>query len=240
MYLAIGARLSEPLRHVSGLVAPHQLEQIQAIGGSEGISAGLRTVVSAGLLALQSDMALLQPVADLQALVNQLSYIQGRRTPCGAWWCPTDQSLPSMDQIDPRGAVIAQPAAVALITGNAALMVDAENSVLRIQEGSREQTIDAEIGVLTGPICRLPAVAAHLAHNGPGRIELGVGLWLELLPSGDVRLSAKGLGVLCNFTTLLGFASEALSLATRVACKSIDARVALERQLHSTEQEVQP
>jgi hypothetical protein len=221
------------------MVAAHQREQIEAIGGSEGTSAGLRTVVSAGLLALQSDIALLQPVADLQALANQLAYVQGRRTPCGAWWCPTDESLPPMDHLDPSGDVIAQPAAVAMITGTAALIVDAENSLLTIREGGRGKSIDAEIGVLTGPICRLPAVAAHLAHQGPGRLELGAGLWLELLQSGVVRISAEGLGVVCNFTVLLRFASEALSLATRVACRSIDARMRFERQLYGTGKEVQ-
>ena len=228
--------MGPPLEHVSGFIPPHQLQEINKIGADRGTSAGLRDVVVAGLLALRSDMALLQPVEDLQALVDKLANIQGRKTPSGSWWCPTDESLPSMDQLDPRGDVIAQPAAVALITGCAALVVDADAGVITIRDNGREQSVEAEPGDWMGPFCRLPAIAAHLAHQGPGRMDLGGGMALELLPVGVVRLSLQGLSVLADYTVLMRFASESLALGTRVACKSVAARLQLERQLQGVPQ----
>ena len=55
-----------PLEHVSGLITPHQKQQIEAIGGDAGVSAGLRTAITAGLLALQGDCALIQPIDELR------------------------------------------------------------------------------------------------------------------------------------------------------------------------------
>jgi hypothetical protein len=232
--------LSPPLVHVSGLIPPHQREQIEALAGDRGISAGVRDVIAAGLLALQSDMALLQPIADLEALVNKLSYIQGRKTPSGAWWAPTDAALPPIEQMDPLGDVIAQPMIVALTTEASVLIIDAEAGVLTIRENGAEKAMEAEFSDLMGPICRLSAVAAHLAHHGPGRVELGTGLWLRLLPVGAVRIEVDGLGVTCKFATLLQFASELISLSARAAGRSLEARLQLERQMGSTVERAEP
>jgi hypothetical protein len=131
--------LSPPLRHISGLIPEHQLQQITAIGGDRGVSAGLRETISAGLLALAGDAALLAPVEELQALVTRLSFIQGRRTGSGALWCPDGcQSLPPAEGLNPAGEVVATPDAVALLAGCCALVVDLGEGLILAREGGRE------------------------------------------------------------------------------------------------------
>lgn len=96
------------------MVSEHQLQQIVDIGGSEGVSAGLRSVVSAGLLA---------PVSELHQLADKLAKIQGRRTTAGGWWAPTEDALPEPGELDPAGSVLVTPAAVGLL-GDGALSID--------------------------------------------------------------------------------------------------------------------
>ena len=228
------------LQPVAGLIPEHQKQQIEAIGGADGVSAGLRDVVAAGLLALQGDAALLAPVEELQALVTRLSFIQGRRTGSGAWWCPANEALPSADQLNPVGDVVATPDGVALLAGNAALIVDLGAGVLVSRENGRETSIEVDITQLMQPMALLPAAIAGLAGVGQvGRRDLGAaGLALELTGSGAMRLSAQGLGVTASDEVLLCLAAELLSLATRTLAKSAAARRALNEVLLQTE--VQP
>jgi len=229
--------MSPPLEHVSGLITPHQREQITALGGDAGVSAGVRIAITAGLLALQGDAALLAPVDELQALVTRLAFIQGRRTGSGAWWCPTNEALPPADQLNPVGDVVATPDGVAVMAGNSALIVDFGAGVLVARENGREITAEVDIAQLMQPIALLPAAIAGLAGNGQvGRRDLGAAcLSLELTGSGALRLSAQGLGVTASDEVFLCFAAELLSLATRSMAKSAAARRALDEVLQQTE-----
>lgn len=215
----------------------HQLDQITAIGGDRGVSAGLRDTIGAGLLALQGDAALLAPVEELHRLITRLSFITGRRTGSGALWCPDGcKSLPPPEGLNPAGEVIATPDAVALVTGSAALVVDLGEGVIVARENGRELSSVITLGGLMPVASNIAPAICRLSDSGPGRVQLDPTVTLERTGSGAVRLSAQGLGVIVPVEVMLGFATELLSLATRSAAKSVATREALERQL----QEVQP
>jgi hypothetical protein len=222
--------LSEPLKHVSGLVAPRQLQQITAIGGDRGLSAGLRDVVSAGLLALQGDCALIRPVSELHALADRLAQIQGRTTPAGAWWAPTREALPSPDQLDPAGAVLVTPQAVGLIA-DGAVVIDLEAGELAANLAGHEVNTPIDLQDLAGPAALLPASLAGLAGAGPGRRELGLGLAVERTADDLCRVTLQGIGARCAPDTAQTFAAELLGLVARATRASAVARQQLNRQL---------
>jgi hypothetical protein len=225
------------LRHISGLIPEHQLQQITAIGGDRGVSAGLRETISAGLLALAGDAALLAPVEELQALVTRLSFITGRRTGSGALWCPDGcQSLPPAEGLSPDGEVVATPDAVALLADSAALVVDLGEGLILARENGAEISSHVCLGSLMPLAANIAPVIVKLGAAGPGRLQLDSTVTLERTGTGAVRLSAEGVGVTAPVETVLSFAAELLSLATRSAARSVATREALERQL----QEVQP
>jgi hypothetical protein len=215
------------------MIAPHQLEQITAIGGSEGISSGLRTVVSAGLLALQSDMALLQPVEDLMVLADRLATITGRKTPAGAWWAPTREALPPTDELDPHGAVIVTPWAVGLL-GDGCLVVDLEAGQISANIGGHEVNASIDLNELVGPAVLLPASIAGLAMAGPGRRDLGHGLTAERTADDLFRVSLQNIGARCCPSAAQTFAAELLGLVTRATHRSAMAREQLNRVLEVT------
>ncbi len=230
--------MSPPLETVSARISQHQRQQIETIGGDRGLSGGLREVVTAGLLALTCDVALLSPVDELQQLVTRLSFITGRRTGSGAWWCPDNQALPPTEQLNPVGDVIATPDAVALITGSAAVVVDLADGLLVARENGREVTAEVDLAQLMAPACLLPAAVAGLANSGrTGRRELGAGLVLELTGSGAFRLSVQGHGATAPDELVMGFAAELLSLITRSMAKSAAVRRQLNEQLNQSEVE---
>jgi hypothetical protein len=222
--------LSPPLERVSGLVSSDQLETITAIGGDRGVSAGLRDVVGAGLLALQGDVALLAPIDQLQRLADQLALIQGRRTPTGAWWAPTNEALPSPEQLDPSGAVLVTPQAVCLI-GDGCLLVDLQVGRILANRGGHETSIPIDLTELVNPAALLPPSMAGLAAAGAGRRELGLGLSVERLPSNAVMLGLQGCGPLCDPNHALAFSSELLGLICRETARSVATREQLNRQL---------
>ncbi len=225
------------MRHISGLIPEHQLQQITAIGGDRGVSAGLRETISAGLLALAGDAALLAPVEELQALVTRLSFITGRRTGSGALWCPDGcQSLPPAEGLSPDGEVVATPDAVALLADSAALVVDLGEGLILARENGAEISSHVCLGSLMPLAANIAPVIVKLGAAGPGRLQLDSTVTLERTGTGAVRLSAEGVGVTAPVETVLSFAAELLSLATRSAARSVATREALERQL----QEVQP
>jgi hypothetical protein len=223
--------LSPPLKNVSGMVPEHQLQQITAIGGDAGVSAGLRTAVSAGLLALAGDVALLAPVSELLALSDRLATVTGRKTPAGAHWCPTGESLPPRDALDPHGAVVVMPQSVGLIAGDSALVVDLGDALIVARQGNQEVTASIDLAELAGPAALLPASLAGLALAGPGRRDLGGGLAVERTGSDQLRISLQGLGVNCPPDVGQVFAAELCSLVARAATASIAARIELERTL---------
>lgn len=227
--------MSPPLEHVSGLIAPHQREQIEAIGGDRGLSAGLRDVVGAGLLALQADMALLAPVDELQQLVTRLSFITGRRTGSGAWWCPTNPALPPADQLNPVGDVVATVDAVALIADNAAVVVDLGEGLIVARENGREISSQCCLGSIMPLAASVAPAICRLGDSGPGRVQLDPTVTLERTGTGAVRLSAQGVGVIVPVEVVLSFAAELLSLCARSAAKSVAVREALERQVAEVE-----
>ena len=223
--------MSPPLRNVSGMVSEHQLQQIAAIGRDAGVSAGLRSVVSAGLLALQGDVALLAPVSELLALSDRLATVTGRKTPSGAHWCPTGESLPPRDALDPHGAVVVMPQSVGLIAGDAALVLDLGDALIVARQGNQEVSASIDLQELSGPAALLPASLAGLALAGPGRRDLGGGLAVERTGSDQLRISLQGLGVNCPPDVGQVFAAELCSLVARAATASIAARIELERTL---------
>lgn len=228
--------MSPPLEHVSGLIPEHQKQQIEALGGEAGVSAGLRDVVAAGLLALQGDAALIRPIDELQALVTRLSFVTGRRTPSGAWWCPANPALPPADQLNPLGDVVASVDAVALITSNGAFVVDLEEGLILARENGREISSQCCLGSIMPTAASLAPAICRLSASGPGRVHLDSSVILERTGNGAVRLSAQGVGVIAPAELVLSFAAELLSLATRSAAKSVAVRESLERQVA----EVQP
>lgn len=218
------------------MIPEHQLQQIAAIGADRGVSAGLRDTISAGLLALAGDAALLAPVEELQALVTRLSFITGRRTGSGALWCPDGcQSLPPPEGLNPAGEVISTPDAVALLSGSCALVVDLGEGLILARQAGQEISAAITLGSLM-PLAANIAPAILRLSDGPGRVPLDPTVALERTGTGAVRLSAQGVGVVAPVEVVLSFGAELLSLATRSAARSVATREALERQL----QEVKP
>ncbi len=225
--------MSPPLEHVSGLIPQHQREQITALGGEAGVSAGLRDVVAAGLLALQGDCALIRPIDELRDLANRLSRIQGRRTPAGAWWAPTPEALPSHEELDSGGAVLVMPQSVGLVA-NGALVVDLEGGVITASNaGTPNSQITAKIdlGDLVAPAAVLPAALTGLAIAGPGRRELGLGLAIERTGDNLCLLTLQGVGARCDAGLAHTFAAEVLGLVARSAQASFATRQQLEQAL---------
>lgn len=225
--------MSEPLRHVSGLVPLHQLEQIQAIGGERGVSAGLRDTVSAGLLALAGDCALLRPVSELHELADRLAKIQGRTTPAGAWWAPSREALPSPDQLDPAGAVLVTPGAVGLVA-DGGLVIDLEACEIAATQAGQEITEPVDLHDVVGPAALLPAALAGLAAAGPGRRDLGLGLAIQRTTDSLCRLTLRGIGVRCSPDVAQTFTAELLGLVARKARASAQTREQLNRALEVT------
>lgn len=218
------------------MIPEHQLQQIAAIGGDRGVSAGLRDTISAGLLALQGDCALIRPVSELAALADRLARIQGRITGSGALWCPDGcQSLPPAEGLNPAGEVVATPDAVALLAGSCALVVDLGEGLILARQDGQEISSHVCLGSLL-PLAATIAPAILRLSDGPGRVPLDPTVTLERSGTGAVRLSAQGVGVSAPVEVVLSFGAELLSLAARSAARSVATREQLERQL----QEVQP
>ena len=224
--------MSPPKEHISGLIHPHQREQIEAIGGDRGISAGLRDVVTAGLLALRGDAALIAPITELQAVADRLACITGRRTPAGAWWAPTSEAMPQPSELDQHGDVVVTPDAVGLL-GDGSIVVDLKAGTITANSSGHEIALPVELADLVHPAALLPATLAGLAAAGPGRRELGLGLAVERTAAGPCRLTLQGVGAMATPLAVQVFAAELLGLLARATRESAHARMALERQLQA-------
>ena len=195
----------------------------------------MRDVITAGLLALQGDCALLAPVDELRDLADRLARIQGRRTPSGAWWAPTRDALPAPEDLEPGGAVLVTPKAVALIA-DGAVVVDLEAGNITGTLAGHEVNAPIDLSELAGPAALLPASLAGLAAAGPGRRELGLGLAVERTPDNLCRVTLQGIGARCSADVAQTFAAEVVGLVARAARASCATRLQLEHAL----QEVQP
>jgi hypothetical protein len=224
-----------PLENVSAKIPQHQREQIAALAGDRGLSAGLRDVITAGLLALQGDCALIAPTDELRELADRLACIQGRRTPAGAWWAPTSEALPNPKDLEPGGAVLVTPGAVMLL-GDGALVIDLGAGQITGTLAGHEVQASIDLTELVGPACLLPASLAGLAAAGPGRRELGLGLAVERTTDNLCRVTLQGIGARCSADLGQTFAAEVAGLVARSARASFDTRLQLERQVA----EVQP
>jgi hypothetical protein len=190
-------------------------------------------VVTAGLLALQGDCALIRPIDELRDLASRLARIQGRRTPAGAWWAPTPEALPSHEELDSGGAVLVMPRSVGLVAGGA-LVIDLEAGVITASNNdSPDSQINAQIdlGDLVAPAAVLPAALTGLAIAGPGRRELGLGLAIERTGDGLCWLTLRGVGARCDAQLAHCFAAELLGLVARSARASFATRQQLEQAL---------
>jgi hypothetical protein len=221
------------LQPVAGLIPEHQKQQIEALGGEAGVSAGLRTAITAGLLALQGDCALIRPIDELRDLASRLARIQGRRTPAGAWWAPTPEALPTAEQLDHQGTVLVMPQSVGLLAAGA-LVVDLADGVITASNAETPGAqITAAIGLddLVAPAALLPAALTGLAIAGPGRRELGLGLAIERTGGNHFLLTLQGAGARCDADLIHVFAAELLGLLARSARASLATRQQLNRAL---------
>jgi hypothetical protein len=226
--------LSPPLKPVSGLIEDHQLQQVAAIGGDRGVSAGLREVVTAGLLALKGEVALLAPISELHKLADKLATITGRTTPSGAIWAPTDEALPPVEMLDPSGAVVVTPQAVGLLAGAGALVLDMEAGAVIVRGDGGELQQLLELPDLAELAAMLPAVLQALARQAGG-VRIACGLLAERTGTGSFRLSLQGVGPSCEPDVAFMFAAEVVALfARRVAC-TIRTRQQLEQALQQQE-----
>jgi hypothetical protein len=223
--------LSPPLKPVSGLISAEQLDAVAAIGGDRGVSAGLRDVVSAGLSALNSDAALMLPVAQLEALADRLARVTGRKLPSGAWWAGSDAAMPEPEQLDRYGDVVVSPGRVVLAGEQGAIMADAGGRQLAAQDGDQHSSQPVELAELAGVAGMLTAGLVRLAQTGPGRIELGCGLMLERLEAGPGRLSLHGVGVTASMPALWMFSAELTALVAGGIAEGIEIRSRLNKQL---------
>jgi hypothetical protein len=223
--------LSPPLKPVSGLIEPHQLEAITAIGGDRGVSAGLRDVVALGLAAVDSDAALLLPVDQLRAMADRLDRVTGRKLPSGAWWAGCDAAMPQPAQLDRSGDVVVSPGRVVLAGEAGAIMADAGGRQLAAQDNDRHSSQPVELAELAGVAGMLSAGLVRLAQSGPGRIELGCGLTLERLEAGPGRLTLHGVGVVATMPALWMFAAEITALVAGGISEGIEIRSRLNAQL---------
>jgi hypothetical protein len=222
---------SEPLQPISGLISAEHLAQVVAIGGERGVSAGLRDVVSAGLSALNSDAALMLPVAQLEALADRLARVTGRKLPSGAWWAGSDAAMPEPEQLDRHGDTVVSPGRVVLAGEQGALMADAGGRQLAAQDGERHASQPVELAELAGVAGMLTAGLVRLAQTGPGRISLGCGLTLERLEAGPGRVSLHGVGVAASMPALWTFAAELTGLVAGGIAEGIEIRSRLNAQL---------
>lgn len=224
--------MSPPLKPVSGLISAEDLAAVAAIGGERGVSAGLRDVVSAGLSALNSDAALMLPVAQLEALADRLARVTGRKLPSGAWWAGCDQAMPEPEQLDRHGDVVVSPGRVVLAGEQGALMADAGGRQLAAQDGDQHSSQPVELAELAGVAGMLTAGLVRLAQTGPGgRISLGCGLTLERLEAGPGRVSLHSVGVVASMPALWMLAAELTGLVSAGISEGIEIRSRLNAQL---------
>jgi hypothetical protein len=227
---------SEPLQPISGLIPAEHLQQVTAIGGERGVSAGVRDVIAMGLAAVNSDAALLLPIAQLEALAARLAKVTGRKLPSGAWWAASDQAMPEPSELDRYGDVVVSPGRVVLAGEAGALMADAGGRQLAAQDGERHASQPVELAELAGVAGMLSAALVRLAQTGPGHIELGCGLVLERMEAGPGRLSLRGVGAVASMPALWMFAAELTGLVAAGISEGIEIRSRLNQQLA----EVQP
>ena len=185
-----------PLEHVSGLIPPEHHRAIAEIGGTDGMSAGLRAVVAAGLATLRGDgPAILGAVDELERLTDRLAAVVGRHTPSGAWWAPSDAAMPEREQLAPMGDVVASPRRVVLAGSTGALMVDLQAGSLEAQNGTACTVVPLELRDLVGVAAMLPCALVRLSNIGPGVETLADHFTVSRLDCGLVRLTLRGVSV---------------------------------------------
>jgi len=222
----------EPLMRVSGLVPADHLLQLQQIGGRDGLSCGLRLVVATGLAALDGQTPSLSEAVDhLDRVAAELAAVTGRRTPCGAWWAPSEAAAPEADQLDPRGDVIATPTGVVLVAGTSSLSVDLEAGQLAVIAAGRELCGPVDVQLLAPAVALIAPALLGLAAAGPGRRELGCGLAVERLGSDEVSITLQGLGPVVPAAVAWRWSAEMHGLVARGLATSVATRTALNRQL---------
>ena len=227
--------MSPPLSHVSGLIPPAHLQAIADIGGADGVSAGLRTVVAAGLATISGDApATLAAVDELQRLADRLAAITGRHTPSGAWWAPSDAAMPEREQLAPMGDVVASPRRVVLAGSTGALMVDLQAGSLEAQNGTACAVTPLELRDLVGVAAMLPCALVRLSNIGPGVETLADHFTVSRLDCGLVRLTLRGVSVEAHAQAALAFGVELLGLVCRGVADGIAVRQQLDRQLEAS------
>lgn len=224
-----------PMEHVSGLIPPDHHRAIAEIGGTDGISAGLRAVVAAGIATLQGDgPAILGAVDELERLTDRLAAVVGRTTVSGAWWAPSDAAMPEREQLAPMGDVVASPARVVLAGSTGALLVDLKSGSLEAQNGTACAVVPLELRDLVGVAAILPAALVRLSNLGPGTETLADHFTVARLDCGLVRFTLRGVNVEAHAQAALSFGVELLALVCRGVADGIAVREALNRQLEAT------
>jgi hypothetical protein len=225
--------MSPPLARVSAAIPSSQRDELEALGGPDGISAGVRMAVAAGLSALRAgDPAATAclPLEELHALADRLASVTGRRTPSGALWCPSPDSLPDLDSLV-GDEVLVCPHGLVLVGGDHALSLDMEVGEVRWVIGNGEVATPITLEELGLAACLLPSALAGLAAAGHGSRMLPPGMRLAISPDRDLELSHRGAAIRLGFDAAWILASEVVSLWTRRCRLSAEARQTLERQL---------
>ena len=212
-------------------VAPEQRAAVEALAQpGESLSNVGRRVIAAGLAALENghDPELLEVFASLE----RLSAISGRRTPAGAYWCPTPETLPD-PQILRSGDVIATRSGLVVVGPNSTLTLDIETTAAVVVEGDGSEVgAPLPLEALLEASALAQSALIGLARGGGDRRAMGTsGLVLERRADGQVRIALGGAGVVVPIGAAWVWAAELASLAARALQQSCELRAALDRRL---------
>lgn len=225
--------MSPPLARITAAIPAQHRDELEALGGPEGISAGARMAISAGLSALRAG----DPMAtagllpeELHALADRLASITGRRTGAGAYWCPTPEALPGPEALHNRDTVIAMPHALMLVAPDGAIALDLAAGEMCISVDGGEITTELELEGAVGALAHhLPQILMSLMRDGGFRHLAG--LRFSTHPDYGLEIAHRGLALHTSIDAGYQFAAEVLSLWTRHARRSAQTRMALEQRL---------
>ena len=172
----------------------------------------------------------LQQLRRTTATLGRLGGVMSTATGC--WWAESIEAMPRPELLDPCD-LIALPSGLLLIGGDASLAVDLEaERILAIDPAAGEVSAAIEVPALLGAAANALPAMVRLAHNdGPGLMELGIGLAVERLPNDRLRVTLNGVGPVVEASLGWKWAVEIGALACRGVNLSVNRRLALEQQL---------
>lgn len=151
-------------------------------------------------------------------------------TATGCWWSESIDDLPRPELLDVCD-LIAMPLRVMLLSEGGSLTVDlAAGFVVAVDPAGVDTAVQVEPSLLLGAGANaLPALCLMAQTGGPDRRELGLGLTVERLPDGRLRVLLNGIGPVMEPALGWRWAAELAALAVRGLIGSADRRLALEQ-----------